>query len=154
MTKLVLVEFTKGFYDDRKVCAYIHYGTKDKPLDHLKKPVGTEQDASAFIADLEKVVVPIIKSGLKNSKYTVECVECENMIPRPFLSICRLDKMSLSDDGDLLQIRKLIEGTINKFNLEKVAGKRVSGSLFARASGAGETKEHKAEHKRSLRSGN
>ena len=157
--KLVLCAMINGIYPvhfrgepfevhTNSVYAYIYYGSKKTPLDHLGNPIGVfYQRPDLLIDDLQKKVLPIIEKGLESSNYYVHELDMPNDEPRPTFIICRKDHKAICE-SDFKEIEKLLKKAICENNKLTAA---LTNSIFTQANKS-ENVAEKNEYKCKLRS--
>ena len=113
----------------KMVSCSILYGTKTNPQDENGNSIAScQHDAGAALCkDMQEKVLPILKEGLKHSKF--RAVEFSNFgqgNDLPFLSIKKIDDTGF-DQADIAGIKKLLEEVIVANN-EEVDAKEKSAT--------------------------
>jgi hypothetical protein len=117
MPRLYLHQLTLHPYDNSIVCAYIYYGIKNKPRDHLgnKIEIFMENHLPLF-NHLNEHVLSRLNMCLTDTKYKVKELDFVNMAPHPFFVIEHKEGLKLRS-SDLATIKKEIIKALNKLNI-------------------------------------
>jgi hypothetical protein len=114
MPKLILSGVSQALYDNTMACATLHYGTAQKPQDHLGKPINDE--TSEFAEHLITRYRSLFNEGLKNSNFIITDITYENNSSFPFLGIVHRDSAKEMTKEHCEIIQKLMQHIVNLHN--------------------------------------
>lgn len=124
MPNLVLNTTCHNVYSDLEVCAYLNFGTKDQPTDHLgntNEIIGqSEKVRLTYEKYMRDTILPKIKTRLAHTQYEATDVAFDHMAVHPYIAIRNLNKKSipLSEIEDIAQ---LVQSEINLYNKTNTA---------------------------------
>lgn len=151
MPKLVLTSLCKHPYQGDLACAYIYYGSKDKPVDHKGNAVGLDGEfPTELIEYLKSNVLSSLKNSLRNTAYQAIEVDVVNQAPHPFISIQRNDGKMITND-DIHNIKRELNTELMRLNQHVNAKNNHLSGLFTKARASKDGKEQAFESKASIK---
>lgn len=116
MPKLFLQQVDQALYDKTILCAYVCYGVKNSPLDHLGVPLATNYSTpETYELHLTNEILPKMRKHLESSLYDAVRIDYENCAPHPFVAIARRDSGEMNETSKE-EVKIILEDILNKMN--------------------------------------